>query len=307
MNIIQALILGVVQGLGEFLPISSSGHIELAQRLMGMSVSESGAAPTTLLIVLLHIGTLIAALVVFWQEWASIFRDKIFKSRLLGLLIIASMPALIWKVGLHVLHLKEGEGFLGLAFLVSGVFLLITERVSHRGRHSQGEKNVRGRHALAMGCMQAIATMPGISRSGSTILGGVGSGLSKKAAIRFSFLMSAPAILGGFLVEMKDALKVGENGVRGIDFLSGNMTAIAVGIVASAIVGYLAIRFMLRLIEKISLNWFALYMILLGAAVLALQLTGTLDFPPVTAPYVKEAAPQEAVAAVINGLRVMMG
>lgn len=307
MNIFQAIVLGVAQGLGEFLPISSSGHIELAERLMGMNLAQGGADPTTLLTVMLHIGTLAAVIVVFWQEWIGIFKDKIVKSKLLGLLILASIPALVWKLGLKVLHLEEGKGFLGLAFIVTGIFLLMIEKVSHRGRHCKGANDVKPRNALIMGCMQALAMLPGISRSGSTILGGVGSGLSKKTAIRFSFLMSAPAILGGFLLEMKDAMEPAADGVRGIDLLKGNIVPIAVGVVCAAIVGYLSIRFMLKLFEKLNRNWFALYMFLLGAAVLALQLTGTLGFPPITAPYVKETAEPAMIETAIGALRVLIG
>ncbi len=273
MDMLQAAILGIVQGLGEFLPVSSSGHLTLVSALMGV---EAGS----LLIVLLHLGTLLAVLAVFWKDWIGIFRDRIIHSRLLGLLILASLPALAWKLALKALKLEEGGGFLGLAFLITGCFLLIAEKISHRGRHSKGETRVRPRNAFIMGCMQALAMMPGISRSGSTILGGIGSGLSKKTAIRFSFMMSAPAILGGFLMEAKDAMETGA-----FSTLKENLIPIVIGVAFAALFGYAAIRFMLKLVEKISLNWFALYMILLGAAVLALQFAGVL--PAVTAPYVK--------------------
>ena len=274
MDMLQAAILGIVQGLGEFLPISSSGHLTLISKLLGVDSSA-------LLIVLLHLGTLLAVIVVFWKDWIGIFKDRIIRSRLLGLLIIASIPALVWKLALSkVLHLEEGDGFLGLAFLLTGCFLLIAEKVSHRGRHSKGETRVRPRNAFIMGCMQALAMMPGVSRSGSTILGGIGSGLNKKTAIRFSFMMSAPAILGGFLMEAKDAMETGA-----FDAVKENLIPIVIGIVFAALFGYAAIRFMLKLVEKISLNWFALYVILLGVAVLILQFTNIL--PPVTAPYVK--------------------
>lgn len=285
MNTLYAAILGIVQGLGEFLPISSSGHINLAQRLLGMGLQEDGGSVLTLLTVLLHAGTLIAVIVVFWKDWIGIFRDRIIHSRLLGLLILASLPAVGWKVILKALHLQESEGFLGLAFIVTGCFLLIAEKVSHRGRHSQGEKTVKPRNALVMGCMQALAMMPGISRSGSTILGGVGSGLTKKTAIRFSFMMSAPAILGGLLLEGKDAMETGA-----FAFVRANLLPIAVGVLCAALFGYAAIRVMLKLIEKISLNWFALYVILLGILVLALQLSGALGLPAVSGPYFTAAA-----------------
>ena len=237
----------------------------------------------TLLTVLLHVGTLIAVIVVFWDEWMGIFRDRIIHSKLLLLLIIASLPALVLKMGLKVLDLEENNGFLGLAFLLTGCFLLLAEWISHRGRHAQSNQRVTPHNAFIMGCMQAVAMMPGVSRSGSTILGGVASGLDKKTAIRFSFMMSAPAILGGLLLEAKDAAEIGA-----FSFVKDNMIPIAVGIVLAALVGYAAIRFMLKLVEKVSLNWFALYVILLGVAVLILQATGRLDLP-ITLPYVKAA------------------
>ncbi|MBQ9265320.1 MAG: undecaprenyl-diphosphate phosphatase [Clostridia bacterium] len=280
MSILHAAILGIVQGLGEFLPISSSGHLNLVQRLLGMGLADNGNAPVlTLLTVLLHVGTLIAVIVVFWEDWIGIFKDKIVKSKLLGLLILASLPAVALKVALKVLGLEESDGFLGLAFLLTGCFLLLAEKLSHRGRHAQGETDVKPRNALIMGCMQALAMMPGVSRSGSTILGGVGSGLSKKTAIRFSFMMSAPAILGGLLLEAKDAAETGA-----FSFVKANIVPIAVGVVLAALVGYAAIQFMLRLVEKVSLNWFALYVIVLGAVVLILQCTGVL--PAITGPYI---------------------
>ena len=285
MNTLYAAILGMVQGLGEFLPISSSGHINLTQRLLGMGLQEEGGSVLTLLTVLLHAGTLIAVIVVFWKDWIGIFRDKIIHSRLLGLLIIASVPAVVWKAAIKVLDLEENEGFLGLAFLLTGCFLLIAESVSHRGKHSQGEKKVKPRNAFVMGCMQALAMMPGLSRSGSTILGGVGSGLNKKTAIRFSFMMSAPAILGGLLLEGKDAL---ENGT--FAFVQANIAPIAVGVLFAALFGYAALRIMLRLVEKISLNWFALYVIALGIAVLILQFAGALGLPAVSGPYFRVPA-----------------
>ena len=297
MNVFQAAILGIVQGLGEFLPISSSGHINLIQRILGLNLQNGdGAAALTLLTVLLHAGTLIAVIVVFWKDWMGIFRDKIYKSRLLGLLILASLPAVVLKLALKVMHLEESDGFLGLAFLMTGCFLLIAEKVSRRGKHSRGESRVKPKNALVMGCMQAIAMMPGVSRSGSTILGGIGSGLNKKTAIRFSFMMSAPAILGGLLLEAKDA---------DFSFVKANLIPIAVGILLAALCGYAAIRFMLRLVEKISLNWFALYVIVLGVIVLILQFSGALGLPAVSAPYVK--AQPETAAQAAAALRAFLG
>ncbi len=275
MTVFEAAILGIVQGLAEFLPISSSGHLELCQHLMGLSGDSQAML---LLSVLMHAGTLVAVIVVFWEDWLGILKH-LFRSRLLGLLFLASLPALGAALLMDVDALF-GSGFLGIAFLITGVFLLLAERLSRRGRHSAGQDTVGVKHALMMGCMQAVALMPGVSRSGSTLLGGVAGGLNRKSAAKFSFMMSAPAILGSLLLEGKDALEGGA-----FSFLAENLLPMAVGIVLAAVSGYLAIRYMLKLINRISLNWFALYVFVLGAAVLALQLTGVGGLPPVSFPF----------------------
>lgn len=275
MNIFQAAILGILQGLAEFLPISSSGHLELGQQLMGLTDNSQAML---LLSVLLHVGTLVAVAVVFWEDWWNILKNP-FKSKTLGLLFLASLPALAVAVVLDVDQLF-GSGFLGIAFLVTGVFLLLAEKLSHVGRHATKEEKVGIKHALSMGVMQAVALMPGVSRSGSTLLGGVASGLNRRSAAKFSFMMSAPAILGSLLMEGKDALESGA-----FDFLGANLVPIAVGVVLSAISGYLAIRYFLKLINRISLNWFAVYVFVLGAVVLVLQLTGAAGLPPLSLPF----------------------
>lgn len=275
MNIFQAAILGILQGLAEFLPISSSGHLELAQQLMGLTDS---AQAMLLLSVLLHAGTLIAVIVVFWEDWWGILKNP-FKSRTLGILFLASLPALAAALLLDVDQLF-GSGFLGISFIITGIFLLVAEKMSHRGRHAAGKNEVKVKDALVMGVMQAVALMPGVSRSGSTLLGGVGSGLSRKTAAKFSFMMSAPAIVGSLLVEGKDAL---ENGA--FDFLSANLLPMIVGVVLAAISGYLAIRYMLKLINKVSLGWFSLYVFILGAVVIVLQVMGVGGLPPISVPF----------------------
>ena len=275
MNFLQAAILGVVQGLAEFLPISSSGHLELAQHLMGLNASEGSMM---LLTVLLHVGTLAAVAVIFWRDWVDMLKH-LFHSRMLGLLILASLPALgvaiLLKVVCGGVDVLFGSGFLGISFLITGAFLLLAEKLSHRGRHAAGSGQVKAKHALAMGGMQAVALMPGVSRSGSTLLGGIASGLSRETAAKFSFMMSAPAILGSLLLEGKDAL---ENGA--FEALSANMLPVAVGMALAAVSGFLAIRYMLKLINRVSLNWFAAYVIVLGLVVIALQVTGVGGLPP---------------------------
>lgn len=279
MNVFQAAVLGVIQGLAEFLPISSSGHLEVAQRLMGL---QADSMSMMLLTVLLHVGTLTAVVVVFWEDWMGILKN-LFHSNLLGLLILASLPALVVKLGLKAVDVDLdavfGGGFLGIGFLVTGVFLLLAEMFSHRGRHA-AENQVGVKNALVMGCFQALAMIPGVSRSGSTTLGGTATGLTKRDAIKFSFLMSAPAVVGSLILEGKDAYEQGAFG-----FLTANLVPVVVGVVLAAVIGYLTARAMLKIINKVSFGWFALYVFLIGAAVIVMQLTGIAGFPPISTPF----------------------
>ena len=276
MTILQSAILGIVQGLAEFLPISSSGHLEICQHLMGLSENSSAMM---LLTVLLHAGTLVAVAVVFWEDWVDILKN-LFRSKLLGLLFIASLPALAAAVLLgDALDSLFGSGFIGLAFLVTALFLVLTEWVSRRmqARKTPLQEEVGLRHAVIMGVMQAVAILPGVSRSGSTLLGGIASGVKREKAAKFSFMMSAPAIVGSLLFEGKDAL---ENGY----FAQLELVPTLIGMVTAAVCGYLAIRFMLKLINKLSLNWFALYTALLGLIILLLQLSGFTGLPAFALP-----------------------
>lgn len=279
MNMLEAAVLGIIQGLAEFLPISSSGHLEIAQRLMGL---EGDSVSMMLLTVLLHVGTLAAVITVFWEDWMEILR-RLFRAKLLWLLVVASLPAVLVKFGLKAVHIDIDEafggGFLGIGFLTTGVFLLLAELFSRKGRHAQ-EKEVTMKNAVVMGCFQAVAMIPGVSRSGSSTLGGSITGLTKRTAIKFSFLMSAPAVLGSLILEGKDAYDQGAFG-----FLMENLFPILLGIALAAVVGYLTARAMLQFINKVSFVWFALYVFLLGAVVLYLQANGIAGFPPISTPF----------------------
>ena len=273
MNVIQAALLGLLQGLGEFLPISSSGHLLLGRMLMGLTIDETPAYK--MLDILLHVGTLIPVIIVFWKDWWAILKNP-FKSRTLLLLFIASMPTLVVKVLFDdFIDSCDTGWFLGVSFLMTAVFLLVSEAVSAR-RQSRTDKPGFF-HAIVMGCMQGVALLPGVSRSGSTLAGGLLSGLDRKSAAKFSFMMSAPAIAAALLLEGKDAI---ENGW--IHDLA--LVPTLVGVVVACVTGYLAIRFMLKLIARVSLNWFALYVALLGLLVLVLQLAGHPSVPELAVP-----------------------
>ncbi|MDD6051737.1 MAG: undecaprenyl-diphosphate phosphatase [Clostridiales bacterium] len=286
MDAIQAALLGLLQGLGEFLPISSSGHLLLGRMLLGLTIEESPAYK--MLDILLHAGTLIPVLVVFWKDWWAILKNP-FKSKTLLLLIIASLPTLVVKfIFDDFIDSCDTGWFLGVSFLMTAVFLLVSEYVSTKKASKTDKPGFL--HAIVMGCMQGLALLPGVSRSGSTLSGALLTGLDRKSAAKFSFMMSAPAIAGALLLEGKDAI---ENGW--IKDLA--VVPTLVGVLCAAVVGYLAIRFMLKLITKVSLNWFALYVAILGVLILALQLFG---FPGVT-PF-----SPNAVSTAVQSLPIMM-
>ena len=273
----KAIILGIVQGLGEFLPISSSGHIQLTGNLLGIE-------PDIMLTILLHLGTLVAVLIVYWRDWWDIIRG-FWKSKTLLMLIIASVPAVILKAILSKINiggtplddLLDSGVFLGCFFVITSIMLMLADWIGMK-RAEKLTENVGVKQALAMGCLQAVGQFSGISRSGSSIFGGMAAGLTRGAAAKFSFMMSVPAILGGLLIEVYHGLKE-ENGAEMLkQNLIGNAVPYLLGMLVAGIVGYLAIRFFLRLISKHSFKGFALYTLALGIVCIVLQATGVLVF-----------------------------
>lgn len=270
MSILMAAFLGLIQGLAEFLPISSSGHLNLLQALFGVSIEHQ-----LLFNILLHVGTLAAVAVVFWRDWVEMIKHPI-KNKTLLLLVVASLPALVAKVIFDdpLDYLETHNILLGVCFLITGLMLVLTQRFSQRHAQRGVEKREVGVvEALVMGCLQAVGMLPGVSRSGSTIFGGVCAKLNRETAAKFSFMMSAPAIVGGLLSEGMSVMKEGVS-------IGSDLPAILVGMVVAGISGYFAIRFFLKLISKASLNGFALYVTLLGILVIVLQLTGVMTDAP---------------------------
>lgn len=280
MTIFQSVILGIIQGLGEFLPISSSGHLLLARLVMGIQDNQTSAMK--MFDVLLHVGTLLPVALVFYKDWLAMLRHPI-RNRTLALLFMASLPTLVIYLLAKVI-LPEAGGFrifdsgwfLGVSFLLSSIFLLFADRLS---RQSVSGRRVTFPVAVLMGIFQGIGMIPGVSRSGSTITGGVACGLKKETAAKFSFMMSAPAILASLLMEGKDAIEEGY--YREIELIPS-----IIGIFIAAVCGFLAIRFMLKVISRISLSWFALYLAIIGVMYLVLQIANAPflpSFTPVTA------------------------
>lgn len=286
MNVITAALLGLIQGLAEFLPISSSGHLNLLQALFGVDVEHQ-----LLFNILLHVGTLVAVAIVFWKDWVAMIAHPI-KNKTLLLLFIASLPALAGKIIFDkpLDYVETHNSLLGVCFLITALLLVLTQWLSQRNARRGVEKHSVGvGEALAMGCLQAVGMLPGVSRSGSTIFGGVAARLDRETAAKFSFMMSAPAIVGGLVSEGMDVLKEGVS-------IGPDLPAIVVGMAVAGVSGYLAVRFFLRLISRISLNGFALYVALLGILVVILQAMGVITDAP--APVAEVAAAARAASGL---------
>ena len=273
MNILNAIFLGVVQGLTEFLPVSSSGHLVLLQKIFGINV------PAFFFDTMLHIGTLIAVFAVLWREILAILK-KPFQA-LTGFLILGTIPAVIAALlfSKPIEHAFESGQFLGVSFLITSALLCTAELLSKRagkaiskeGQKKPGEMNWRD--ALFIGVLQAIAILPGISRSGATISGALSRKLDRDFAARFSFLLSIPAILGAALLQTRELLKSGIAAPG-----DTTLAALIAGMACAAIVGFFAVRLMLKIIREKSLFVFAAYTGILGTFVLIDQFITHLVF-----------------------------
>lgn len=251
MSELQGFILGAVQGLTEFLPISSSGHLLVLQKIFGIETDGQ-----LLLNILLHMGTLIAVCAVYWRRIWNMVCHPIQSE--LKWLVVATIPAVIAALLIDFSDAFEGQ-FIIWSFYLTSIVLLAGDAIGKwRRENHKLHKAVTATDAVTMGLMQAVAILPGLSRSGSTISAGVGSGLTRKRAADFSFLMSIPAILGSAV----DILIDGQS--------AGNISAlpILIGVLSAAVFGFIAIKGMLVLIRKISMKWFALYTFLLGTFLL---------------------------------------
>lgn len=248
MDIMQSFWLGLVQGLTEFLPVSSSGHLLLLEKLFGIANSDITFE------VLLHAGTLLAVIAVYWRRiWNMICHPL--KSEL-PLLAAATVPAVIAALLFDFDNAFAGE-YLGFSFLITTLILWLADLV---GGLAPKQKAVGWGNAIVMGIMQAVAIMPGISRSGSTISGGVATGLSRKRAADFAFLMSIPAILGSIVLELVGG---------GIGQLAAeSLTPVLVGVGTAAVSSFLAIKLMLAIVRRVRLTWFGLYTGVLGVLIL---------------------------------------
>jgi len=261
-SLLSSFLLGLIQGISEFLPISSSGHLSIAQNLLGI---QAAGEEHVFFDVLLHLGTLLAVFVAYWDDivemiraFFSIFTDlrshrRVVPTpsrRLIFLIIVATLPLfVILPIKDAVESLYYNTVFIGFALLVTGGLLFLSDRVK---RGHKMEKTATALDALLVGVGQAVATCPGISRSGMTICSGMFRGFERKFAVRFSFLMSIPAVLGANILSIVDAAKSG-----GIDL--AQLPVYLVGVAAAAVSGYLCIRLLRMIADKGRFGWFAYY------------------------------------------------
>lgn len=273
MNLFTSLLLGIIQGLAEFLPISSSGHLALAQNLLGINTEVPAFFD-----VLLHLGTLLAVLVAYWGDVVEIVQE-FFRGvgdivhgttptpvpparRMILLIIVGTLPLFaILPIHKKVQALGDSMVFIGMALVVTG-FLLFACDLVRRGHKT--ERSATLVDALLVGVGQALATMPGISRSGMTISAGCFLGFERSFAVRFSFLLSIPAVLGANILSLKDALEAG------VDWAA--VPVYLAGVVASAVVGYACIRLLKLIAQKGRFGGFAYYCWAVGLLTLLLNL-----------------------------------
>ena len=272
MGYLEAVILGLVQGLAEFLPISSSGHLALLQNIFGVQGDQ-----VLFFTVLLHVGTLISVFIIYWRDICELIVELFLTIkdlctgkglrlaerpvRKLGVMIIvATIPTAL--IGLLFNDIFNGLYLsllaIGIGFLITGVLMFLAERM---GSAHKGIEKMNFRNAVFIGVLQGIAIYPGISRSGSTLVGGLTTGLERTFAVKFAFLISIPSILGSVVLELPDAIK------EGIDpQLIGPILA---GMAVAAVSGFIAIKTMIQIVSKKKLSYFSYYVWALGIFTIA--------------------------------------
>lgn len=268
MTYLMSVLMGIIQGIAEFLPISSSGHLTLFQSFFQMENVEETHMFFT---VLLHFGTLISVCIVYWRDIVDMIREfflgigSLFSKkehrqppparRMVMLIVVGTLPLFV------MILLKDAiTGFfstpipVACMLLLTGVILFLSDRLA---RGHKTARNATVLDGLLVGCAQAVAIIPGISRSGATISAGMLRGFDRSFAVRFSFLLSLPAIVGANILELKDAMEIG--------FDTALLPVYLVGVLVAAVVGYFAIRLVKSLADKGKFGKFAYYCWVVGA------------------------------------------
>ena len=245
MSVFVAIFLGIIQGLTEFLPVSSSGHLVLFQKIFGIDVD------CLMFDIVVHLGTLVAVFVVFRKAIFDMIKHPFCEKS--KKLVVATIPTVLIAILFKdFFKTAFGGNYLFFGFLRTAIFMFIATYVS---KHNYQYKSLSYANAGVMGVFQGFAILPGVSRSGSTITSALVQGVRRSESAEFSFLMSIPAIFGSLVFELFD---VGASSIN-ISFVS-----MIFGFVFSALAGYIAIKFMLKVIKKAKFFWFGIYLVVLS-------------------------------------------
>ncbi len=268
MSVGNAILLGLVQGITEFLPVSSSGHLSILNNLFGLTTAEDGHL---LFDVLLHLGTMIAILVVYWQDVKAMAQETLGLmdlgpqagrqpgrrpgARLFSMIVIATLPLLlILPIKDQLEGLYDKNIFIGVALILTGCMLYVSDRMIPGGKTVGGMTLL---DALIIGLCQCVAVIPGLSRSGTTITAGIATGLRRDFAVKFSFLLSIPAVLGANILSLVDAVR------KGVDWSC--FPAYLIGMAAAMVSGIAAIELLQFIARRGKFGGFAYYCWVVGA------------------------------------------
>jgi len=263
MNILQAIILGIVQGATEFIPISSSGHLVLAREVFGWE------DPGVIFDIFLHLGTLVAVLIYFRRDWLKIGKDLLGKTgdkRMAINLVIATLPAFVlgFLLNDYINSIFRHALWVSTFLIIVGLIFISAEKFASHRIIKKGSDKIGWKDALIIGLAQALALLPGMSRSGITIAAGMFRSLKRTEATRFSFLMASIAILGASIF---GSLKAVQDG----GYLGSYWPEIIIGSTIAALVGYLSIKYLMKFLSRHKLYVFAVYLICLGVIIFAMQ------------------------------------
>jgi len=277
MTWIQVIILGIVEGLSEFLPISSTGHMIIASSIMGINEE----AFTKLFEVCIQFGAILSVVALYWKKFFDFSKWQFYMK-----LVVAFIPAAIFGAlfSKKIDALLESSVTVGASFLIGGIVLLFIDNVFKKGT-IENDKEIGYPKAFFIGCFQVIAMIPGVSRSAATIVGGLQQKLSRKLAAEFSFFLAVPTMAAATAKKMWDFHK------QGLTFHDGQLSMLLVGNVIAFIVAFIAIKTFITYVQKNSFRAFGVYRIIAGLAVFALIYAGIIKEAPKPEVHTEIAAP----------------
>lgn len=275
MDILQTVIIAIVEGLTEFLPVSSTGHMIIAQNLLGVESTNFVKAFTFII----QFGAILSVLVLYWKrffqlnhtpapEGASAFKRLLHKYDFYWKLFIAFLPAAVFGLLFSdaIDAMLERVEVVAVTLVLGGVFMLFCDRIFNKGSE---ETPFTEKRALMVGLFQCISMIPGVSRSMATIVGGMAQRMTRKAAAEFSFFLAVPTMLGATVYKVYKLIKEG-----GVEIITDNLTTLIVGNAVAFIVALLAIKFFISFVTKYGFKAFGWYRIIVGVLILVLLMTG---------------------------------